>query len=76
VVASDVPSNETTDPAVNPAPVTVSVKAPAGIGEGLTDVMPGRGMMVAEAATKALEDFTADRSIDPKEATAVSAAKG
>ena len=40
VVASAAPSNDTTEPATNPAPLTVSVKLPAGTGDGLTDVMP------------------------------------
>ena len=49
VVASATPSNETLEPAVNPAPLIVSVKLPAGTGEGATDVTLGSGRMVIEA---------------------------
>jgi hypothetical protein len=49
VVASAAPSNETTDPAMNPTPVTVSVKLPVASGEGLTDEMLGSGRMVTRA---------------------------
>src|SRR4029077_20866659 len=48
LVPSATPSNETTDPATNPAPSTVSVKLPAGTGDGLTDEMLGSGRMVTE----------------------------
>jgi hypothetical protein len=48
VVARGVPSNQTSEPAENPTPSTVRVNAPAGIGDGLTDVMPGSGRIVTE----------------------------
>ena len=42
-VASGAPSKVTTDPTINPAPFTVSVKLPAVTGDGLTDEMLGSG---------------------------------
>src|SRR5262249_11036807 len=41
--------NDRVQPAVNPAPFTVSVNAPTGKDDGLTEVMPGSGMTVTEA---------------------------
>src|SRR5262245_47485588 len=49
VVGSATPSKETTEPAVNPAPFTVSVKFPTMTGEGLTEEMLGIGMIVTLA---------------------------
>src|SRR5262245_15686956 len=49
VVASIAPSNEMSDPAVKPTPLTVTVKVPAGIGDGVTDVMPGSGITATDA---------------------------
>jgi len=49
VEAAVAPSNDTVQPATNPAPVMVSVKLPAGKDDGLTVVMPGNGMTVTDA---------------------------
>ena len=43
------PSNDTSDPAWKPAPLTVSVKLPTVTGDGLTDAMLGSGRMVTVA---------------------------
>ena len=48
LVARALPSNHTTDPVTNPTPFTVSVKLPAGTGDGLTDEMFGSGRIVTE----------------------------
>ena len=63
VVGSAAPSKETTDPAVNPAPLTVSVKLPTGTGDGLTDVIVGNGMIVTLAVPLADEDVLVARIV-------------
>ena len=57
-VASSAPSNDTIEPATNPAPSTVSVKLPAVTGDGLTDVMLACGMIVAIAVPLDVGDAT------------------
>ena len=56
VVASALPSNETVELAMNPTPFTVSVKAPTGTGDGLTDEIAGRGRIVTAAVPAAVGD--------------------
>ena len=48
VVASGTPSNETTGPDVNPSPLTVIEKLPTATGDGLIDVIVGRGTIVTD----------------------------
>src|SRR5258708_11569585 len=55
LVGSATPSNDTTEPATNPPPVTVSVKLPTKTGEGLTAVMLAAGMTVTAAVPLAVE---------------------
>jgi len=49
VVDKDVPLNLTTAPLWKPVPFTVSVKLPTVRGEGLSEVIAGRGMTVTDA---------------------------
>jgi hypothetical protein len=49
LVVSAAPSNDTTDPAINPAPFTVSVNVPGATGDGLIDEMLGSGRTVIVA---------------------------
>ena len=49
VVGSAVPPNDTTDPGMKPAPFSVSVTLPTGIGDGLTLLMLGSGRIVTDA---------------------------
>ena len=58
VVGNGAPSNDTTEPVTNPAPLTVNVKFPVGIGDGLTDVMFAWGMMVTVAVPLDVGDVT------------------
>lgn len=58
VVGNWAPSNDTIEPVTNPAPLTVTVKFPAGIGDGLTDVMLACGMIVADAVPLDVGDAT------------------
>jgi len=50
------PSNEMVEPLVNPTPLTVRVKAPAGIGDGVTEEIAGRGRIVTAALPVAVGD--------------------
>lgn len=54
LVASETPSNDTTDPLVNPAPATAIVNAPATTGDGVTDEILVRGIIETAALPAAV----------------------
>ena len=58
VVLSGLPSNETTEPATNPVPVTVRLKLPVLSVDGVSAVILGAARMVTEAAPLAVGTAT------------------
>jgi hypothetical protein len=54
VVGSGVPANDTTAPAAKPVPLTVSVNAPTGNDDGLTELIEGNGSTVTAAVPLAV----------------------